>query len=194
LVIDDGSKDATYRIAKRYGAIVIKHKKNKGKGEALKTAFNYLRKVKARTCVIIDADLQFLPEESLKLLRIIKEKKANLVMGQRKWSEVPFRHRVGNFIWRIFFNLFFETNLNDTNCGFMALDRKSIEKIKKIHGGYIIENSIISNAIKEGLKIRNVPVKVFYNKKSSILRGIRIVFGVLIFIFLEGIKYKLNKL
>jgi len=192
LVVDDGSKDRTYEIAKRSKAIVIRHEKNKGKGEALKTAFEYLRKKKAKACVAIDADLQYLPEEAPKLLKFTKD--YDVVMGWRNWREVPFRHRLGNFVWRKTFNILFGTNLKDTNCGFIALSKKAIEKIENIHGGYIIENSILADAIKKNLKIKNVPVKVFYRKKSGIRRGIRVTLGVLVFILVEGIKYRLSKM
>jgi len=46
--------------------------------------------------------------------------------------------------------------------------RKSNKKIENIHGGYIIENSILADAIKKKLRIKQVPVKVFYHKKSKI--------------------------
>ncbi|MCJ7496518.1 MAG: glycosyltransferase, partial [candidate division Zixibacteria bacterium] len=41
LVVDDGSKDTTFQIATNCGVQVLQHKKNKGKGEALKTGFEY---------------------------------------------------------------------------------------------------------------------------------------------------------
>jgi glycosyltransferase involved in cell wall biosynthesis len=194
VVVDDGSKDRTYELAKKAGAIVIRHKKNKGKGEALRTAFRYAKRKKIKNIVIIDADLQYLPEEARKLLKPIKNGEADLVMGFRCWKEVPFRHRIGNFIWRKTFNFLFGVDLKDTNCGFMAFGERAIKKIKNIHGGYIIENSILADAIKNNLRIKQIPVKVFYHKVSKIPRGIRVVLGVLIFIILEGIKYKLSKL
>jgi glycosyltransferase involved in cell wall biosynthesis len=194
VVVDDGSKDKTYELAKKAGAIVIRHKENKGKGEALRTALRYARREKIKNFVIIDADLQYLPEEARKLLKPIKNGEADLVMGFRCWKEVPFRHRIGNFIWRKTFNFLFGVDLKDTNCGFMAFGERAIKKIKNIHGGYIIENSILSDAIKNNLRIKQIPVKVFYHKVSKIPRGIRVVLGVLIFIILEGIKYKISKL
>ena len=39
IVCDDGSSDATFDNAKSAGALVLKHKKNLGKGTALKTLF-----------------------------------------------------------------------------------------------------------------------------------------------------------
>ncbi len=43
IVYDDGSSDQTYKEAKRAGAIVIKGDKNKGKGAALKSLFDYAK-------------------------------------------------------------------------------------------------------------------------------------------------------
>lgn len=190
IVIDDGSSDRTSETAKKVGAIVIKHEINKGKGEALKTGFNYIKKIKGiKNIVIIDADLQYEPEESIKLLRALN--KSDLVIGYRDFSKIPFRHKLGNFVWRFCFNLLFGTSLKDTNCGLIAITNKSIEKMK-IHGGYIVENSMLISAIKNNLRIKQVCVDVSYKKISGIKRGIKTVLGVLIFIIKEGIKYRLD--
>jgi glycosyltransferase involved in cell wall biosynthesis len=194
IVVDDGSKDRTYELAKKAGAIVLRHKTNKGKGEALKTAFEFARKRKIKNFVIIDADLQYLPEEARKILEPIKRGEADLVMGYRNWREVPFRHKLGNFVWKTLFNILYGTKFKDTNCGYTAFGERAIKEIKNIHGGYIIENSILSDAIKNRIRVKQVPVKVFYHKKSGIKRGIRVVLGVLIFILKEGLKHKLSKL
>jgi glycosyltransferase involved in cell wall biosynthesis len=194
IVVDDGSKDRTYELAMKAGAVVLRHKVNKGKGEALRTAFRYARKRNLKNIVIIDADLQYLPEEAKNLLKPIKSGEADFVMGSRNWKEVPFRHKIGNFLWRKAFNFLFGVNLRDTNCGFMAFGEKAIKKVKNIHGGYIIENSILADVIKNNLRIKQIPVKVFYHRISKIPRGIKVVLGVLIFILIEGIKYRLSKL
>jgi glycosyltransferase involved in cell wall biosynthesis len=193
IVIDDCSKDKTSEVAKKSGAIVLKHEKNKGKGEAIKTGINFLLKKypKIKNVVIVDADMQYLPEEAISLLKALKEERADFVMGKRDWSKVPLRHRLGNLVWRISFNLLFGKNLEDTNCGFVAFSREAMEKIKDyIHGGYILEDEMLIAAVKNNFKIAQVPVEVYYRKKSGFLRGIRMVLGVLIFILTEGIKYR----
>ena len=70
IVIDDGSTDRTYEIAKKMNIVVIKHSENKGKGEALKTGFNFILKnlPKIRNVVIVDADMQYSPKDSIKIL------------------------------------------------------------------------------------------------------------------------------
>lgn len=196
VVIDDGSLDKTAQIAKKSGAIVVSHSKNKGKGEALKTGFEYILKnyPTINNIVIVDSDLQYFPEESIKLLKPLKGGNVGFVMGFRNWRTVPFRHRIGNFVWRTFFNLFFETKLKDTNCGFMALSKKAVKKMERAYGGYIIENMMLIDAIKNGLKITQVPVTVQYKLKRTIPSGIRVVLGCLLFIIKEGFKYRLDKI
>ncbi len=196
IVIDDGSTDRTNELAKKSNAIVIKHTINMGKGGALKTGFNYILKEmpEVKYVVIIDADMQYLPEQADRILKPLKNKKADFVMGYRDWSTVPLRHNFGNFVWRSIFNLFFGTKLKDTNCGYMGLSRKAVEKIRKIHGGYIIENMMLVEVLKYRLRIKQVPVTVIYKYKRSIVNGLRTGLGVLVFIIVEGIKYRLSKI
>jgi glycosyltransferase involved in cell wall biosynthesis len=196
IVIDDGSSDKTYELAKKSGSIVIRHTVNIGKGEALKTGFNYILKniPEVKYVVIIDADMQYLPEESVKILKPLQDGKADFVMGYRDWSTIPLRHNFGNFVWRKFFNSFFQTKLKDTNCGYIGLSKKALQKIQKIHGGYIIENMMLVEALKHKLRIKQVPVSVTYKEKRSISNGLRMGLGVLVFIIIEGIKYRLSKI
>jgi len=196
VVIDDHSSDKTADLAKRAGAIVIRHEKNKGKGEAIKTGINFLLKryPQIKYVVIVDADMQYKPDEAISLLRSLKEEKVDFVMGKRDWSKVPFRHMLANLVWRIAFNILFLQRLEDTNCGFVAFSRKAMEKLRNnIHGGYILENEMLATAVRSKLKIKQVPVEISYTEKSGIRRGARMLLGILVFILVEGVKYRLGK-
>ncbi len=196
VVIDDNSIDRTSEIAEKSGSIVIRKTKNAGKGEALKTGIEYVSKnmPEIENIIFIDADLQYYPEEADRLLKPLKDGTADMVMGFRDWSNVPFRHRLGNFVWKTAFNTFFGTKMFDTNCGYMAIKTDAIDMAKDaLHGGYIIENSLLSHAVKNGLKIYQVPVTVTYNHRSEIPRGIRMVSGITLFILKEGLKYRIFK-
>jgi glycosyltransferase involved in cell wall biosynthesis len=194
IVIDDGSTDNTAYLAKKSKAIVLRHDVNKGKGEAIKTGFDYIltKQPKIQYTVLIDADFQYNPIEATRLLKPLKNGKADFVSGYRNFRKIPFRHRLGNWVWKTFFNLLFGTNFKDTNCGYMALTKEAMKKIKRIHGGYIIENTMFIEALRNNLRIKQVPVSVMYKEKSKITRGIRMVLGVLVFIIKEGIKYRLG--
>ncbi len=192
LVVDDGSTDRTAKIALAKGAKVLRHEVNKGKGEAMKTGIRYLKKLGCEAVVVIDADGQYDPKDIPRFFRALE--RADIVMGCRDFSKVPFRHRIGNFLWRFLFNLLFGTRLKDTNCGFMGFSKKALGKIKNIRGGYIIENSILAEAVEKKLKIEQIPVGVEYREVSGLLRGVRIVLRVAVFILARGISFRLKKL
>ena len=183
LVIDDGSIDNTNKIASKL-TTVITNKENMGKGEALRLGFRSISLTSYEYVVIIDADLQFNPYEIPKLIEALKD--SDYVIGQRDWSQVPFRHRLGNYIWIKTFNLLFGTNLKDTNCGFVAMRREVMLKLK-VSSGYIVDNDMLIQVIKMGYKVKNIPVSVRYNHRRGIKSGIRMVIGILIFIIFNSL-------
>ena len=194
IVVDDGSKDRTYEFSKKAGAVVLRHETNKGKGEAIKTGFDYILKnhPEIKYVVLIDADLQYDPAETTKLLTPLKNGEADFIMGYRTQKKIPYANRIGNFGWRVLFNFFFKTKFKDTNCGYMAFTKKAIIKTK-IHGGYIIENSILIGTVKNGLRTTQVPVDVVYGKRK-VPKFAKMFFGVLFFIVKEGLKYRLTQI
>ena len=192
IVVDDGSKDRTFEIAKKL-AITIKHKRNMGKGFAVRSGIEFILKnyKDVEAIVLIDADLQHLPEEIPKLVK--KLKYYDFVQGCRNWKEVPFRHKFANFLWRLVFNIFFGANVKDLGNGFIAMKpyvAKSI--LNELGGGYIIEARMLKKCIENNFKIGYQKVTVKYYKKSRILRGIKVTFGILFYILKEGIKYRMK--
>lgn len=193
IVIDDGSTDSTPEIVKRLGVILVRHEMNKGKGEAIKTGFGYILKnyPKAKYIVLIDADMQYSPDDVGGILEPLEEDEADYVTGYRIPKEIPYANRIGNFGWRILFNILFGTRLKDTNCGYVGMTKEAMKKIKNIHGGYIIENSMLRDAIKAKLRIKQVPVKVVYGKRK-VGKFAKMFFGILIFILVEGMRFRLG--
>ncbi len=193
IVVDDGSVDKTAEIAKKSGAVVVIHKKNKGKGEAMTTGFKLITKKYPETkyVVILDADLQYNPEDTPRIIKPLKNGEADYVTGYRNWREVPRRHALGNFVWRKSFNLFFGTKLKDTNCGFIAMTTEAMKKMMKTtYGGYIIENMMLAEALKNKFRIKQVPVKVHYHYIRSVPVGTRIVLGCWLFIMRRALKQR----
>ena len=58
ICIDDGSSDSSARIAEACGAIVYRHRSNRGYGAALKTLFIKAREMDATALVVLDSDGQ----------------------------------------------------------------------------------------------------------------------------------------
>lgn len=98
IVVDDGSADDTARVAASAGAVVISHKKNLGKGAAMRTA---AAGTDADILVFIDGDGQHDPRDIPLLLHPLTLGLADYVIGSRylSKSEVsanPFSRRVAN--------------------------------------------------------------------------------------------------
>jgi len=195
IVIDDNSDDGTGELARKAGAVVLRHSENLGKGEAIKTGLNYAFKRMAgvQNFVFIDADMQYDPAEAAALLQPLKRRKADMVLGFRDWSTVPFRHRLGNLVWRTAFNFLFGTRLKDTNCGFVAMNRRAAAEVRTIEqGSYVLENAMLARVVRSGMRVHQVPVTVSYKKVSGICRGMRVGGGVLVFIVKSGLKYRVG--
>jgi glycosyltransferase involved in cell wall biosynthesis len=85
LLIDDGCTDDTALIAKKAGAIVLRHQNNLGYGAALKTG---IRNASFDTIVITDADGTYPIDMIPELLRRMEECDADMVVGARTGSKV----------------------------------------------------------------------------------------------------------
>jgi len=168
-VCDDGSTDNTSDIAKRVGAYVIKHDKNFGKGQAIRSLFEYAKKRGADVIVTIDGDGQFKPEEIPKLLSPIIERNYDIVIGYRfdNDSEMPAYRKVGNKILDKITNLASELPFRDTQSGFRAYSKKAIEVIDFKTKGFSVDGEILIDASNKKLKIAETKVSVLYNLENK---------------------------
>lgn len=169
IVCDDGSQDFTSKRAEQSGAVIIKHEKNKGKGAAFKSLFNYAKKINADIMVTIDGDGQFLPEEINKLMNPIIEKNVDVVIGNRYDSnkEMPVYRKAGNKMLDKITQLASNLPFNDTQSGFRAYSKKAIESINFFTDGFGVDSEIIVDASNKGLKISEEKITVLYNTQGK---------------------------
>ena len=83
LVVDDGSRDDTARIARKAGACVAVHPINLGQGAALQTGIEFARRRGYQQMVTFDADGQHDPDDIPKLLDVMRRENADYVLGSR---------------------------------------------------------------------------------------------------------------
>ena len=169
IVCDDGSSDNTVQKAKDAGAHVLIHEKNLGKGAAMKTLFEYVKKNQGDIIVTIDGDGQFLPEEIPQLIIPILEKKADIVIGYRfeDNEEMPAYRKFGNKMLDKMTNLATDLPFRDTQSGFRAYTKNAIEQIEFITNGFGADSEILVSASKKGLKISERKVTVLYDTGSK---------------------------
>ena len=169
IVCDDGSNDKTAEEAKKAGAIIITHKKNSGKGSALRSLFDYVKESKFDVLITIDGDGQFFPKEIPKLITPITKNGYDVVIGNRDngKTEMPKYRKFGNAVLDKMTNAALELPFNDTQSGFRAYSKKAIEQIKFLSDGYASDSEILIDASKKRLRITEEKIQVNYNTEGK---------------------------
>lgn len=108
IVVDDGSGAQYRHIFEKLNdtCIVLHHGENRGKGAAIKTGLDYIRKEiwDAGVIGVMDADGQHLTKDMIKLLEYAESHTKTLVLGTRTVGrEMPLKSRLGNRITRAVF-------------------------------------------------------------------------------------------
>ena len=165
VVCDDGSTDKTEQKARDAGAHVIRHKKNLGKGGAMKSLFNYAKNIDADIVITMDGDGQFLPKEIPRIMKPVIEQKADVVLGYRfdDADDMPTYRKFGNKFLDKMTSLASELPFRDTQGGFRAYSKKAIQLIQFSTNGFGVDSEIVVNASKQNLKIVEEKVTVIYN-------------------------------
>ncbi|TKJ17306.1 dolichyl-phosphate mannose synthase [Candidatus Woesearchaeota archaeon B3_Woes] len=180
LVVDDGSKDDTFKVAKKTNIIVLKHIINLGKGAAAKTGCDFALKKGAKKIILMDSDGQHDSSEIHKFLKALEE--VDIVFGYRKFNKkMPFILKFGNNSINFITKLLYGVNLRDTQCGYRALRAKAYKKARWRSNGYSMESEMIANIGKRNLKYKEIPIQTIYSdryKGTTIFDGIKIVFNM----------------
>jgi glycosyltransferase involved in cell wall biosynthesis len=181
IVVDDASSDNTKNILKKYKdkvKIIFKNK-NEGKGAALKEG---LKHATGDYILIQDADLEYDPNDYIKLLEPINKNEAQIVIGVRKFNKFNLFYFGGKILTKIF-NLFLGSNFSDNATCYKLFPRKLIPQILKYkENDFSFDNVCLSYELfKSGLKIKEIEIN--YNprkegKKIKIKDGFIVLFKI----------------
>ncbi|MBN2074613.1 MAG: glycosyltransferase [Dehalococcoidales bacterium] len=179
IVIDDGSTDGTHEVSHLAGANVIGHRRNMGKGAAIKSLLDVLKKEIPDILVLLDADSQHDPDEIPRLVKTVQEG-YDLVIGSRELErkKIPFYRRIGQKVLLQSTRVLTRNKITDSESGFRAFSRKAIEKMRVSQKGFAIESEMIAIAEEKNLKVTEVPISVKYTKDGSTLHPVRHGLGV----------------
>lgn len=187
VVVNDGSKDDTAKVATQLGTKVLNHLVCLGAGAATQTGIDYARNKNAKIVVTIDGDNQHCPSDIKSLVTTMEEQKLDVVIGSRflnKNNKVPairiFFNKVGNFITGMLTGMF----VTDSQSGFKAMHIRFLEKTKINLNGYEFCTEIINMIKLNKATFAEVPIKVRYTdetraKGQNFFNGVKMV-GTLI--------------
>jgi glycosyltransferase involved in cell wall biosynthesis len=175
VVVDDGSTDDTGAIATDAGASVLRHATPQGKGSAVRTGLAHALAMREISHVLlIDGDMQHLPEEAPRLLEAAANG-ADLVIGQRRFERhaMPASRYYANFLGSHALSSFMGVPLADTQCGYRLFRADMLRRLRLRATGYDIETEMLVKVGRLGGRIEHVRVSAVYNGGRSKLRPLR---------------------
>ena len=168
ICVDDGSSDSSARIAEACGAIVHRHRVNRGYGGALKSLFAKARELNADCLIILDSDGQHDPSDIPKLLEPIKSGDADFVIGSRfvddgGSEDMPAYRRLGIKVITAASNLSSDLKIRDTQSGYRAFSKLAIERLRFDSEGMELSLEMLEDAHEKRLTITEVPTMIRYD-------------------------------
>lgn len=174
IVVDDGSTDATARIAQQHTHHVLHHAINLGKGAALKTGCDYaFMQLRAEAVIMLDGDDQHDPAEITAFIQALET--TDIVHGVRNLSHMPFVRRLGNYFISFIIYLLFGTWIPDVLSGYKALRKNIYNQLRWDSSGYQVELELAARLAHKKIKIATIPIKTIYHDFD---RGMTFLDGV----------------
>ncbi len=163
IVVDDGSTDGTSEALQRLrglpDVVLLTHTLNRGKGAALQTGFEF---ASGRFVIVQDADLEYDPQDILKVLEPLQAGDCDVVYGSRYLTNAQqdpsLLHRLGNWGLTTFSNLLTGHRLTDMETCYKAFRRDLLQQLRIEQARFGFEPEITAKLARRGVQIREVGV------------------------------------
>ncbi len=194
IIVDDCSSDGTSEILKNMdlpdNVKLICHEKNKGKGAAIRTGLSLAQ---GDLIVIQDADMEYNPEDYVRLIEPIDAGEVNVVYGSRflgKFEAMSFSHKWGNKFLTFLTAILYNTKITDMETCYKMCRREVYEGMQIKSDRFDFEPEITSKILKKGYKIKEIPInyrarKLGEGKKISWIDGFAAIRALIFFKFFD---------
>ena len=169
VVVDDGSTDRTFDVAKAKATHLLRHVINRGQGAALQTGIEFALARGAGIIVTFDADGQHRTEDIQALVEPIYRGECDITLGSRflgQEVDLPWSRRWLLRLGVRFTRVVSRVKLTDTHNGLRALSRRAALQVHITLDRMAHASEILDQIRRSGLRYREVPVQVRYTDYS----------------------------
>jgi glycosyltransferase involved in cell wall biosynthesis len=172
IVVDDGSTDKTYRVSQNFlknnpsQVSLYRHPINRGLGATLRTGIEAALIQDSNIIVTFDADGQHHSQDILPLCQPLIHDEADVVIGKRNFKEMPFHKKFGNVVMNLITIVFYGKNVEDSQSGLRAFNRKAAGLIELHSRDYGVSSEIIGEVGRKHLRMVEVPITTIYTDYS----------------------------
>jgi glycosyltransferase involved in cell wall biosynthesis len=173
VVVSDGSVDATAKEARAAGALVCDVPVNRGQGAALRLGYRLAREGGADYIVTTDADGQYNPAETERLLAPILAGEADFVTGSRKLGSEETRDPVRKLGVRVFaltISLLTGQRISDTTFGLRAM-RSEVTGAVLLEQPQYQASELLIGAITHGYRVVERPATIHRRQVGKSKKG-----------------------
>lgn len=176
IIVNDGSDEAhmqPFKLASEHSEVtVLTHEVNKGKGRALKTAYEFclVNRPDIDGVVTVDGDNQHRPKDIKACCERLTENPEAVILGCREFSQkqVPWKSRLGNNFTKGVFRIFCGVKISDTQTGLRAMPYSSLKLMTEISGErFEYETHVLLELKKHKLKCIEVPIETVYIEENA---------------------------
>jgi dolichol-phosphate mannosyltransferase len=172
LIVDDGSTDGTKEQLKSLEGDaevrIFYHDTNRGKGSAIRTALEH---VQGDLVIVQDADLEYDPQDYIKLVRPILEGKTQVVYGSRYLSKenlLPFtKFKMGVLLLNWLVRLLFGFNITDEATCYKVFKTELLKNLPLKCKKFEFCPEVTAKILKRGYKIIEIPISYRYRTVSE---------------------------
>ena len=205
ILVNDGSKPEnlhyfTEQAEKHPEITLLHHEVNKGKGAALKNAFNWFlqNRPDGIGVVTVDGDNQHHPEDTRACCEHMMTHNKT-VLGCRDFTldHVPPRSRFGNHTTSMIFKIFVGMTISDTQTGLRAIPRDVLTKLVDVYGDrFEYETNMLLAFKQQGIDFDEVKIRTVYieENKSSHFRVIHDSWRIYKLILAHFFRYTVSSL
>ncbi len=165
MVVNDGSTDDTAALlAAQPDLHTIGYGRNRGKGYALKIGLREAARLGYAYAITIDSDGQHYADDIAVFVAAAEQKPNTLFVGARNLQaeNMPQRNTFANRFSNFWYWAETGIKLTDTQSGFRLYPLAKLAKMRFITSRYEFEVEVLVRAAWRGIKVENVPIKVYY--------------------------------